>query len=93
MRICKKAIPLYNAADFSGPIIYFSLMNILLLINAILLIVLVTLQSKGTGLSIVPGSNDFGKFERRGPEKILHQATIALVASFTILSLLAYFLA
>jgi protein translocase SecG subunit len=68
-------------------------MNILLLINAILLIGLITLQSKGTGLSIIPGSNDFGKFERRGPEKILHQATIGLVVSFTALSLLAYFMA
>lgn len=73
-------------------LIYY-IMTTTLLINAVLIIILVTMQSKWTGLSIIPGSNDFGKFERRGPEKILHQATIALVMSFTVLSLVAYFLA
>ncbi len=94
-RICKKTIPLYNTADFSiFPIeLTFSLMNTLLIIIAVLLIIVITMQSKGTGLSIIPGSNDFGKFERRGPEKILHQITIGLVSIFTLLSVISYFLA
>jgi protein translocase SecG subunit len=68
-------------------------MNILLLITAILLIIIITMQAKGNGLSIIPGSGDFGKFERRGPEKILHQITIGLVVVFTVLAMISYFLA
>ena len=52
---------------------------IAIIVVGLILITLVMLQSKGTGLSIVPGSNDFGKFERRGPEKTLHIITISLV--------------
>lgn len=51
------------------------------------------LQSKGTGLSIVPGSNDFGKFERRGAEKTIHNVTIFLVVLFIILCIAYYFAA
>lgn len=51
------------------------------------------MQAKGNGLSIIPGSGDFGKFERRGPEKILHQITIGLVVVFTVLAMISYFLA
>jgi preprotein translocase subunit SecG len=40
-------------------------LHFILLILSVIIIIAVTLQSKGTGLSIVPGSNDFGKFERR----------------------------
>ncbi len=50
------------------------------------------LQAKWTGLSIVPGSDDFGKFERRGPEKILHTITIILVAVFVAFALISYFI-
>jgi preprotein translocase subunit SecG len=50
------------------------------------------LQSKGTGLSIVPGSNDFGKFERRGAEKTLHTITIGLVVLFVGLATVSYFI-
>lgn len=74
-------------------ILYILFMQILLIIVAILLIIVITMQSKGNGLAIIPGSNDFGKFERRGPEKILHQATILLVVIFTLLSVISYFLA
>jgi protein translocase SecG subunit len=66
-------------------------LNVILLILATIIIVLVTIQAKGTGLSIVPGSNDFGKFERRGPEKTLHQATILLVSVFVVISIYSYF--
>lgn len=65
-------------------------MNIVLVILAILIIIVVGLQSKGAGLSIIPGSGDFGKFERRGGEKMLHTATIVLVVLFVGLALAAY---
>lgn len=65
--------------------------QVILLILAVFIIIIITIQSKGTGLSIVPGSNDFGKFERRGPEKMLHQATILLVAVFVVISIYSYF--
>lgn len=65
-------------------------MNIILVILAIIIIVVVGLQSKGAGLSIIPGSGDFGKFERRGGEKILHTATIILVVLFVALCLASY---
>ena len=68
-------------------------MSILLTLCAILIIVSVMLQSKGSGLSIIPTSNDFGKFERRGPEKIIYQITIGLIVAFIGLSLFSYFLA
>ncbi len=68
-------------------------MSTILLIIALLIIVTVMLQAKGSGLSIIPSSNDFGKFERRGPEKIIHQATIGLIVAFVALSILSYFVA
>lgn len=67
-------------------------MNYLLSLLATLVIILVMIQAKGSGLSIVPNSNDFGKFERRGPEKILHNITIGVVVSFIATSLFAYFI-
>jgi protein translocase SecG subunit len=67
-------------------------MNIILVILAILIIVVVGLQSKGNGLSIIPGSGDFGKFERRGAEKMLHLATIIFVTVFIVLALVSYFI-
>jgi protein translocase SecG subunit len=65
-------------------------MKILLILVALFLIVIITLQSKGSGLSIIPGSGDFGKFERRGGEKVLHNVTIVGVTLFTLLSLVIY---
>ncbi len=67
-------------------------MNSLLSVLAILVILLVTIQAKGSGLSIVPNSNDFGKFERRGPEKILHTITIGVISAFIAASLFAFFI-
>lgn len=66
---------------------------IAIIVVGLILITLVMLQSKGTGLSIVPGSNDFGKFERRGPEKTLHIITISLVVIFIALCIGYYFFA
>jgi protein translocase SecG subunit len=68
-------------------------MQTLLIILSLFLIVIITLQSKGNGLSIIPGSGDFGKFERRGGEKVLHNITIVGVVLFTLLSIVAYLVA
>lgn len=69
-----------------------SFLHITLIVLSLIIIVVTMLQAKGAGLSIVPGSDDFGKFERRGPEKILHSLTIALIAGFVLLSLISYFI-
>lgn len=67
-------------------------MNLIYIIVAlsVILIPLIMLQSKGSGLSIIPNSNDFGKFERRGAEKTLHIITIVLVALFTVACIAQY---
>ena len=67
-------------------------MTIALTLLAIIIIIVVGLQSKGNGLSIIQGTGDFGKFERRGGEKILHNATIVLIVAFVGLSLVSYFI-
>lgn len=63
-----------------------------LVVVSILLSVSVVIQSKGTGLSIAPGSGDFGKFEKRGPEKVLHVITIVLSVLFIALSVALFFI-
>lgn len=63
------------------------------IIVSILLILIILIQAKGNGLSIAPGSNDFGKFEKRGPEKMLHIITIVLGAIFVLNTTLYFFLA
>ena len=65
---------------------------LLVAISAILCF-LIVLQSKGTGLSLAPGSGDFGKFEKRGPEKILHIITTGFVVAFVVCGTLIFFLA
>lgn len=72
---------------------YYDFMHTLLTILSVLLIGLIMIQGKGSGLSIIPNSNDFGKFERRGPEKILHQATMILAILFVVVSAFIYFMA
>ena len=69
-----------------------SSLHIALILLSVVIIVITMLQAKGTGLSIVPGSGDFGKFERRGPEQILHRATIVLIVVFIGLALVSYFI-
>ena len=63
------------------------------IVTSVLLILIILVQAKGTGLSIAPGSADFGKFEKRGPEKTLHIATIVLGAIFVINATLYFLLA
>lgn len=65
---------------------------ILVAISAILCL-LIVLQAKGNGLSLAPGSGDFGKFEKRGPEKILHIITMVFVIGFVVCATLLFFLA
>ena len=67
-------------------------MTILLTLLATIIIIVVWLQSKGAWLSIIPGSGDFWKFERRGPEKILHYSTMILIVAFIGLALISYFI-
>ncbi|MDD2916573.1 MAG: preprotein translocase subunit SecG [Candidatus Gracilibacteria bacterium] len=62
------------------------------IIISILLILLILVQAKGNGLSIAPGSNDFGKFEKRGAEKTLHIATIILGTLFVMNATIYFFL-
>ncbi|GAB0174852.1 MAG: hypothetical protein HHAS10_07310 [Candidatus Altimarinota bacterium] len=66
-------------------------MTYILVVVALIVILIIMMQSKGTGLSIIPGSGDFGKFERRGPEKTLHTITIIMVSVFVLLSIFMYF--
>lgn len=68
-------------------------MTTLIVILAVIITVLVALQSKWSGLSIIPNSNDFGKFERRWTEKIVYNITIALVVAFIIANICQYLFA
>lgn len=65
---------------------------IIQVIVSILLILIILVQAKGNGLSIAPGSNDFGKFEKRGAEKTLHIATIVLATIFVVNATIYFFL-
>lgn len=67
-----------------------STLTFILVILSVILVALVALQSKGTGLSIISNGEDFGKFERRGAEKVIHQITIVLVVMWTVLALVQY---
>lgn len=71
-------------------IAFFFLMTLALVILAIIVIILVGIQGKGSGLSIIQGTGDFGKFERRGPEKTLHNATIVVITLFVALTVVSY---
>ncbi len=70
---------------------FHSVLVIALVVTSIALSALVVVQSKGTGLSIAPGSGDFGKFEKRGAEKTLHTVTTVLAVAFVVLSAALFF--
>lgn len=65
---------------------------IIQIIVSILITFLILVQAKGNGLSIAPGSNDFGKFEKRGAEKTLHIMTIVLGVIFVVNATIYFFL-
>lgn len=69
------------------------IIKIALVIISVLLVLVIAIQNKQSGLSITPGMNETAKFERRGPEKVLHAVTIVLASLFVVLSSAFFFLA
>lgn len=57
------------------------------LLIGLLLITLILLQAKGSGLSAVFGGEGGVYRSRRGVEKILHRGTIFIAASFMLLAI------
>lgn len=70
-----------------------AILSTILFILSVFIILVVMIQAKGSGLSIVPGTGDFGKFERRGGELALHRITIGLITLFVLTAAIAYFIA
>ena len=69
------------------------ILSLLVIVDSILLIVSVLMQSKGVGLSSTfGGGGDFYR-SRRGVEKILYYATIAFAAIHFIISIIRVILA
>lgn len=68
-------------------------LNIIQIVIAILMIVAILLQAKGTGLAGVFGGEGNVFRTQRGFEKILHFATIALAIGFFAIALLNVYLA
>ncbi len=64
-----------------------TIFNIIQLVLAIVLILVVLLQQKGTGLSGVFGGSGNIYSTKRGLDKILHYITIAATTIFFIISL------
>jgi protein translocase SecG subunit len=65
-----------------------TIFNIVQIILAVILILIVLLQQKGTGLSGVFGGSSNIYSTKRGIDKILHYSTIVVSAIFFVLSLL-----
>lgn len=62
------------------------ILNILELVIALLIILLVLLQAKGTGLGTTFGGSGEFYSARRGVEKIVFQLTILLTIAFAVVS-------
>jgi protein translocase SecG subunit len=69
-----------------------AIFNIFQLTTAILLIIVITLQQKGSGLSGVFGGSSNVYSTKRGIDKILHYATIVISVVFFGISVLRLFL-
>ena len=54
------------------------------LVVAVLLSILILMQNKDGGLSAVMGGGESFQTTKRGPEKVIHYATILLAAVFMI---------
>lgn len=64
-------------------------LSIAQVIISIVLIILILLQERSSGLSGVLGGTETGAYQtRRGIEKIIFVATVVLVVAFAVLSLL-----
>lgn len=69
-----------------------TIFNIIQLASAIVLIVIVLLQQKGSGLSGVFGGSSNIYSTKRGVDKILHYGTVVIACIFFGISLLRLFL-
>jgi len=68
-----------------------SILHIILYVDAVLLILAILTQQRGVGLSLTfGGSNNFFR-KKRGPEKILENATIVFAIIFALVSLILPF--
>lgn len=65
-----------------------TIFNILQIILAVILILIVLIQQKGTGLSGIFGGSSNVYSTKRGIDKILHYSTIVVSVLFFVLSLL-----
>ncbi|HEY4475758.1 MAG TPA: preprotein translocase subunit SecG [Candidatus Paceibacterota bacterium] len=66
-----------------------SLISILQLVISIIIIVLILLQERSSGVSGIFGASETGFYQtRRGLEKFIFAATIVLIVIFAVLSLL-----
>lgn len=68
-----------------------AVIKIIEIIVSILLVVLILLQRKNSGLSLTTFSENFGKFERRWPEKFIYNLTAVLAIIFVV-NTFVYFL-
>ncbi len=68
------------------------IIKILEIIIALLLIAVVLIQNKNVALNLSTMWGGMGEVSKRGPEKILHNATIVLGVAFIINSLILLFL-
>ena len=74
---------------FSNQGLWDQIFSVSQLVVAIVLIILILLQERSSGLSGVFGGDSAGFYQtRRGLEKIIFRSTIALVSVFLVLSLL-----
>lgn len=70
----------------------FAFLQVLEIIVAILLIFVVLIQSKNVSLNLTSMSGGMGAVTKRGPEKILHNATIIMGVIFILNSLALFVL-
>lgn len=67
------------------------MLTIIQIILSVLLITVILMQSRGTGLGSAWGGDGKSYHSRRGLEKVLFQATIGLTGVFILISLLPIF--
>ena len=67
-----------------------SYLQVGMMIISVLLVAVVLLQPKESGLSVALTGNSSTQFERRGPAKVLHNMTIIFGALFIALSLVLF---
>lgn len=58
--------------------------NVIAIISAVLMIVLILAQSRGSGLGEAFGGDSSFYFSRRGPELVMHQLTILFAVVFVL---------